>query len=260
MSWFEIAAIVVAGLWAGTINAIVGSGTLVTFPVLIAFGYPPVVATMSNAVGQVFGNVTGTWGYRKHLVGQGANLRRQLPASLAGGIVGSFLLLHLPEGTFEAIVPLLLILAIVLTLTQPYIQKWLRRRAAEAGRDAAEQTTTQRVVLIVATFLIGIYGGYFTAAQGVLLVGVMGALLPESIQRITALKNLLTLVVNVVAAAAYTFVAFHRISWAAAGLIAIGTLVGGFFGARIGQRLPAPALRGIIVVLGVVAVWRIFAG
>jgi uncharacterized membrane protein YfcA len=260
VSPLEIVLIFVAGLWAGTINAVVGSGTLVTFPTLIAFGFPPVTATMSNAVGQVPGGVSGTWGYRRELQGQGHRIKQQLPASLLGAVTGAFLLLHLPASTFEAIVPVLLVIALVLVITQPFIQRWLRRRAAAAGRDHAQQTTSQRVVLIGATYLIGVYGGYFAAAQGVLLVGVMGALLPESLQRVNALKNLLTLVVNVVAAGAYTIVAFDRINWSAAGLIAAGTLIGGYLGARVGRKLPAHVLRGIIVVLGCVAIWRILAG
>jgi uncharacterized membrane protein YfcA len=255
----EILVIFLAGIWAGTINAIVGSGTLVTFPVLIAFGFPPVTATMSNAVGQVPGGMSGTWGYRRELEGQGARIRQQLPASLLGAGTGAFLLLHLPPSTFEAIVPVLLVIALILVVTQPFIQRWLQRRAAAAGRDRAQQTLTQRIILIAATYLIGVYGGYFAAAQGVLLVGVMGALLPESLQRINALKNLLALSVNVVAATAYTIVAFDQISWSAAGLIAAGTLIGGFVGARIGRRLPAFALRAVIVVLGLVAIWRILS-
>ena len=259
MSSFEIIVIFLAGVWAGTINAVVGSGTLVTFPILIAFGFPPVTATMSNAVGQVPGGVSGTWGYRRELKGQGHRIRQQLPASLLGAVTGAYLLLHLPPTTFEAVVPVLLVMALILVITQPFIQRWLRRRAAAAGRDRAEQTTTQRIVLIGATYLIGVYGGYFAAAQGVLLVGVMGAMLPESLQRVNALKNLLSLGVNVVAATAYTIVAFHQISWPAAGLIAAGTLIGGFIGARVGRRLPAPVLRAVIVVLGCAAIWRILA-
>ncbi len=259
MSPLEIVLIFAAGLWAGTINAMVGSGTLVTFPVLIAFGFPPLTATMSNAVGQVPGGVSGTWGYRRELRGQGRRIRQQLPASLLGAITGAFLLLHLPPTTFEAVVPVLLAIAVILVIVQPFIQRALTRRAAAAGRDRAAQTRTQLIVLIGATYLIGVYGGYFAAAQGVLLVGVMGALLPESLQRVNALKNLLSLSVNVVAATAYTIVAFDQISWPAAGLIAAGTLIGGFIGARVGRRLPAVALRAVIVVLGCVAIWRILA-
>ncbi len=257
MSALEVSLIFLAGLWAGAINAVVGSGTLVTFPVLIAFGFPPRVATMSNGIGQVAGGLSGSWGYRRELKGQARHVRRQLPASVLGAVTGAYLLLHLPASTFETVVPVLLIIAIVLVVVQPYIQRWLQRRAARSGRDGSAMSRGRMVLVILATYLIGVYGGYFAAAQGVLLVGVLGALLPESLQRVNALKNVLSLGVYVVAAAAYTIVAFREISWAAAGLIAAGTLCGGFVGARYGRRLPAPALRGIIVALGVVAIWRL---
>jgi uncharacterized membrane protein YfcA len=259
MSALEIVLIFIAGVWAGTINTIVGSGTLVTFPALIAFGFPPRVATMSNAIGQVAGGLSGTWGYRRELVGQKRNITQQMPASLLGALTGAYLLLHLPATTFEMVVPVLLVLAIVLVIGQPFLQRSMRRRAAAAGRVNGEMTTGRSVVVILSTYLIGVYGGYFAAAQGVMLVAVMGALLPESLQRVNALKNVLSLTTNIVAAAAYTIVAFDEISWPAAGLIAAGTLCGGFIGARIGRKLPPVALRTIIVVLAVVAIWRILA-
>ena len=251
--------ILLAGVGAGTINTIVGSGTLITFPTLIAFGYPPVVATMSNAIGLVPGGVSGTWGYRRELEGQGKRLRWQLPGSFLGALTGAWLLLHLPEKTFVAVVPVLLVLALVLVVFQTRIQRFARQRSAAAGRDHAVMTRSRMVWLVVATFGAGVYGGYFAAAQGILLVGLMGALLPENIQRINGAKNLLTLVVNVVAASAYAIVAHDRISWEAAGLIAVGSLIGGFIGATVGRRLPPLALKTAIVVLGIVAIWRILA-
>lgn len=260
MSLLEIVVIFVAGLWAGTINTIVGSGTLVTFPTLIAFGFQPRVATMTNAIGQIAGGISGSWGYRRELVGQRKNIRQQLPASLLGSITGAYLLLHLPASTFETVVPILLGLAVVLVIVQPIVQRWLKARAAAKGQSEDSMTKGRTVAVIAATYLIGIYGGYFAAAQGVLLVGVMSVLLTESLQRVNALKNVLSLATNVVAATAYTVVGFHQISWAAAGLIAAGTLTGGFIGARIGRKLPPTVLRAIIVVLGLVAIWRILAG
>jgi uncharacterized membrane protein YfcA len=259
LSALEIVLIFVAGVWAGTINTIVGSGTLVTFPTLIAFGIPPRVATMSNAVGQIAGGLSGSWGYRRELVGQAKHIRQQLPASLLGGITGAYLLLHLPASTFEQVVPVLLVLAIVLVITQPYIQRYMRQRSARNGRDQSDMTHAQTAIVIGATYLIGVYGGYFAAAQGVMLVAVLGALLPESLQRVNALKNVLSLCVNVVAAAAYTIVAFHQINWLASGLIAAGTLCGGFIGARVGRKLSPVVLRSIIVTLAVVAIWRILS-
>jgi uncharacterized membrane protein YfcA len=246
-----------AGLGAGAINALVGSGTLITFPTLVALGYPPVTSTMSNAVGLVAGSVSGTWGYRAELGGQWNRLRWQLPASLCGAMLGAYLLLHLPEKVFLKVVPVLLVLALVLVVIGPWIQSWARRRAEEAGRSPEHITPGRMAVLVLGTFGIGVYGGYFTAAQGILLVGMMGALLPESVQRMNAAKNLMTLVVNVVAAVAYTAVAFDRISWPAAGVIAAGSLVGGFIGAHYGRRLPPNVLRATIVVVGLIGLYRL---
>ncbi len=259
VSVVEIVVVFLAGVGAGTINAVVGSGTLVTFPTLVAFGYPPVVATMSNAIGLVPGSASGTWGYRRELEGQGPRLRWQLPASLFGSVIGAWLLLHLPETTFKKVVPVLLILALVLVVVQPRMQIWVRRRAEAEGRDHRVLGRGRFAALIIGTFLVGIYGGYFAAAQGILLIGVMGALLPETMQRMNAAKNLLSLVVNVVAALAYTIVAFDRIAWGAAGLIALGSLIGGFVGAHYGRRLSPVALRICIVVLGVIALWRLYS-
>ena len=252
-------AVLLAGVGAGAINAVVGSGTLFTFPVLLSLGFPPVTATMSNAIGLVPGSVSGTWGYRKELAGQGQRVLRLVPASLVGAITGAWLLLHLPAETFEAVVPVLLVLALVLVVTQTRIQRALARRR---GRRAAVGTESEGrgVVAFLATYLIGCYGGYFAAAQGILLVGALGALIPETLQRINALKNLLALIVNTVAASTYAIVAFDRVSWTAAGLIAAGSLVGGFLGASLGRRLSPAVLRGAIVVLGIVGIWRILVG
>jgi uncharacterized protein len=246
-----------AGFGAGAINALVGSGTLITFPTLVALGYPPVTSTMSNAVGLVAGSVSGTWGYRAELRGQWDRLRWQIPASLAGAVLGAYLLLHLPEKVFIRIVPVLLVLALVLVVIGPWIQSWARRRAEEAGRSPEHITSARMTVLVLGTFAVGVYGGYFTAAQGILLVGVMGALLPESVQRMNAAKNLLTLVVNLVAAVAYTLVAFDRISWPVAGVIAVGSLLGGVVGARYGRQLSSNALRATIVVVGLIGLYRL---
>lgn len=262
MSGLDAALILLAGVAAGTINAVVGSGTLVTFPVLIALGYPPVTSTMSNAVGLVLGGVSGTWGYRRELVGQGRRLLWQAIAAVIGALIGAYLLLHLPEDAFETVVPYLIVGAITLVVVQPLLQRRLRGPAPEltAGAGAGPVAAPSRrvlAVLIFATFLIGIYGGYFTAAQGILQVGVMGVLLTDHLQRINAAKNLLSLLVNVVAAATYTLVAFDRVNWAVAGLIAGGSLVGGVLGSSLGRRLSPNVLRAAIVVLGLVALLRI---
>ena len=200
--------VMLAGVGAGAINSLVGSGTLITFPTLVALGVPPVTATMSNAIGLVAGGVSGTLGYRAELAGQWRRLRWQIPASVTGAMIGAFLLLHLPEKVFIQIVPVLLVLALILVIAGPRIQAFARRRAEAAGRSADHVSTARMAALVLGTFAVGIYGGYFTAAQGILLIGVMGALLPEDVQRMNAAKNLLSLLVNIVAAIAYTLVAF----------------------------------------------------
>ena len=249
--------IALAGVWAGAINSLVGSGTLITFPTLVALGFPPVTATMSNAIGLVAGGLTSTLGYRAELAGQWDRLRWQIPASLTGAVIGAYLLLHLPERVFIRIVPVLLILALILVVLGPRIQAYARRRAEEAGRSAAHVSPRRMAALVFGTFAVGIYGGYFTAAQGILLIGVMGALLPEDLQRMNAAKNLLTWLVNIVAAVGYTLVAFDRISWTAAGLIAAGSLIGGWLGSRYGRRLSPNALRAVIVVVGLIGLYRL---
>src|SRR6478609_2954871 len=173
MSTLEIVVIFLAGVGAGMINAVVGSGTLVTFPTLVAFGLPPVCVTMSNAVGLVPGSASGTWGYRRELKGQGPRLRWQIPASFCGALIGAYLLLHLPETVFKKVVPVLLVVALILVVIQPRLQIAIRRRAEAAGRDHDVVGRGRFAALIIGTFLVGIYGGDFAAAQGILLVGVM---------------------------------------------------------------------------------------
>ena len=259
MSVLDMVLIALAGVGAGAINAVVGSGTLITFPTLVALGFPPVTATMSNAVGLVAGGVSGTWGYRRELRGQWSRLRWQIPASFVGAGCGAWLLLHLPEKVFLQIVPVLLILALVLVVVGPRIQSWAKRRAEASGQSLDHVSAARMTAVVAATFAVGVYGGYFTAAQGILLIAAMGALLPEDMQRMNAAKNLLSLVVNVVAAVAYTVVAFDRISWVAAGLIAVGSLIGGFVGAHFGRRLSPNVLRAVIVVVGLIGLWRLLS-
>lgn len=261
MSTWELVVIALAGVAAGAINAVVGSGTLVTFPTLVAFGVPPVSATMSNAIGLVAGGVSGTWGYRRELVGQWPQLRSQIPASFLGALLGCFLLMHLPETVFESVVPVLLVAALILVVAQPAIGRWAAERAGVAEPSADSEgtslTPTRVVTLFVATFAVGVYGGYFTAAQGILLIAVMGVIVPGDLQRMNAAKNLLALIVNVVAAVTYTIVAFDRINWVVAALIAVGSLLGGVVGARYGRRLTPTALRVVIVAVGLIGLWRL---
>ena len=250
MTGWEMLAVAAAGVAAGGINAVVGSGTLVSFPVLLAVGLPPVPATISNSLGLVAGNLSGSIGYRRELRGQRGLLLRLLPASVLGALTGAFLLLHLPAATFEAVVPVLIGIAVLLVALQPLVQRKLPARTGTSvpiggGRLAA---------LFAGAYATGTYGGYFAASQGVLQIGIFGLLLRESLQRLNALKNVLTMTVNAVAAGAYVVVATDRIDWWAAGLLAVGSLVGGAVSSRYGRRLPSAVLRTAIVVLGVVAI------
>ncbi|MFW0782968.1 sulfite exporter TauE/SafE family protein [Gordonia sp. CPCC 206044] len=257
MTAWELLAVFAAGIGAGAINAVVGSGTLITFPTLVAFGVPPVSATISNAIGLVAGGVSGTWGYRRELAGQWPQLRWQIPASFLGAIVGCWLLLHLPETVFEAVVPVLLVAALVLVVAQPAIARWVGHRVGVPGHHRTTLSGPRIAAMVTATFAVGVYGGYFTAAQGILLMGALGVIVPDDLQRMNAAKNLLALVVNVVAAVTYALVAFDRIHWDAALLIAAGSLIGGFAGARYGRRLSPTALRAVIVVVGLIGLWRL---
>ncbi|WP_309130214.1 sulfite exporter TauE/SafE family protein [Brevibacterium sp.] len=267
MEWWQIALIVVAGVGAGGINAVVGSGTLITFPALVAFGVPPVVATMSNAVGLVPGNITSSLGYREELRGQWRRILGFVPASILGSLTGAYLLLHLPEDAFETIVPVLLVVALIMVVGQPALSRYLKerslRRAQENGTSASvaevgDPLGTGRYILtLIVVFLTAIYGGYFAAAQGIILIALLGLILPDDLQRLNGLKNVLVLVVNTVSATTYIIVGHDRINWIAVICVAVGSLVGGYFGARIGRKFSPVLLRTIIVVLGLVAIWRI---
>ncbi|WP_024442044.1 sulfite exporter TauE/SafE family protein [Mycobacterium sp. UM_WGJ] len=253
----QMVLILLAGVGAGAINALVGSGTLITFPTLVTLGFAPLTATISNAIGLVAGGISSTWAYRRELRGQWDRLRWQIPGSLLGAVLGAYLLLHLPESVFNRIVPALLVGALALVVIGPKIQAVAQRRAAAEGRSTDQLSAGRLTALVIGTFVVGVYGGYFAAAQGILLVGVMGVLLPESMQRMNAAKNLLVLIVNVVAAVAYIVTAFDRISWPAAGLIAVGSLIGGYLGGHYGRRLSPNALRAVILVVGLIGLYRL---
>jgi uncharacterized membrane protein YfcA len=244
----EAVAIFAAGGAAGTINTIVGSGTLITFPVLLAFGYSPVTANVSNTIGLAPGSISGAHGYRAELGGQGSRALWLGLASFLGGITGAVLLLVLPASAFKAIVPGFIALALALVVVQP----WLTRKLA----GIHPHPLGERRGLPVALFCVGVYGGYFGAAQGILLLALLGLALPETLQRINALKNILAALTNVIAGVVFVIAASH-VSWAVAGLLAAGAIIGGQVGARIGRRLSPAVLRGIIVAVGIVAILKL---
>ena len=247
MSPIEAVLVALAGVAAGTINTVVGSGTLITFPTLLAFGVPPVTANVSNTVGLVPGSMSGVVGYRRELAGQGARVLRLGTASLLGGVAGALLLLWLPSSAFDAIVPALIALGVVLVVLGPRIQRSVAARAESRGGIPDHGVWWVWPAVAVA----GVYGGYFGAAQGVLLMAILGIGVADSMQRHTATKNVLALIVNAVAA--LVFIAVADIDWTVAGLIALGSVVGGQIGAGVGRRLPPVLLRAVIAAVGVIA-------
>ncbi|MFI9582882.1 sulfite exporter TauE/SafE family protein [Streptomyces sp. NPDC052236] len=249
LSIWEALAVFGAGIGAGTINTIVGSGTLITFPVLLATGLPPVTATVSNGLGLLPGAISGAIGYRAELKGQRALILRLSAAAAIGGISGAVLLLTLPSTAFETIVPVLVGLALVLVILQPYITKAVQRRREDNGTHAHPKGG---LLLLTGLLFASVYGGYFTAAQGIIYLSLMGMLLDESLQRLNAVKNVLAAVVNSVAAIFFLFVA--HFDWTAVLLLAVGSAIGGQLGAKVGRRLPPTALRVLVVVVGTVAI------
>jgi uncharacterized membrane protein YfcA len=250
VSFWSAVAIALAGAGAGTINTIVGSGTLLTFPTLLFFGVSPLAANVSNTVGLVAGGASGAWGYRHELTGQAPTVRRLMPLSFIGSVVGAALLLILPPSAFNAIVPALIGLALVLVVLGPRIQAW-------AARDRHEQPAWHAPAMSAGVLVAGMYGGYFGAAQGVLLMGLFSALSAEPLQRLNGYKNVLALVVNLVAALLFVVFAREHIDWLVVLLIAGGSLLGGVIGARLGRRLRPSVLRAVIVVIGLVAVVKL---
>lgn len=245
-----MAAIFLAGIAAGTINTVVGSGTLITFPTLLAFGVPPVTANVSNNIGLVPGSISGAIGYRRELAGQRSRLIRLGCASALGGVLGALLLLGLPAQAFGSIVPVLIALGCLLVLFQPTIS---RRVARTHPRSPGHQDATREVPpwVWVLVLIAGIYGGYFGAAQGVLLMAIMGIGIQDSLQRLNGAKNVLAGLVNAVAA--LVFIGVAEVAWGVVALIAGGSVIGGQLGAKIGRRLPPLVLRLLVVSVGVVA-------
>jgi uncharacterized protein len=248
LTLLEAIAVFAAGVAAGGINAVVGSGSLITFPTLLAFGVPPVLANVSNNVGLVPGSASGSFGYRRELAGQRGRLLRLGAASAVGSAIGATLLLTLPASTFDIVVAVLILIACALVISQPRLNGWLaaRRRKAHPHGGGA---------LLAGIGASGVYGGYFGAAQGVLVIGLMGIFLDEPLQRINGLKNVLTGIVNGVAA--ILFIALTHVDWALAGLIAAGSVIGGLIGSRVGRRLPPMALRVIVVIIGLISVVKL---
>lgn len=248
MSAAEALAIFAAAVAAGGINAVVGSGSLITFPTLLAFGFPAVIANVSNNVGMVSGNLSGAVGYRRELAGQRPRLIRLGVFAAAGSLAGAVLLLSLPASAFTLIVPVLILVACVLVIVQPRLNAWMTAR--RAARDVQGSP-----VLAAGMLVSGAYGGYFGAAQGVLVIGLLGSFLDDDLQRVNAAKNVLVAMVN--ATAALVFILFAQVNWVVVLLIAAGSTAGGLLGARLGRRLPPLALRIFVVIIGVISAMKL---
>ncbi len=247
-------AVLLAGVAAGAINTIVGSGSLVTFPTLLAVGFSPLVANVSNTVGLVPGSFSGVIGYRREMVGQRQRAVPLLVAAGLGGLTGGLLLLLLPAEAFARIVPILILVACGLVIVQPRVARWVAERRRGAGRDESHGGR----VLAAGVYLTGIYGGYFGAAQGVILIALLSILIADDLQRLNGLKNAIAVVINGVAAV--LFIALAPVAWLPALLLAVGSTVGGQIGATIGRRLSPLVLRVTIVVVGVAVALKLLIG
>jgi uncharacterized protein len=271
----DAAFVLLAAVGAGAMNAVVGAGTLITFPTLLALGFPPVVANVSNTVGLVPGSVAAAYGYRATLVGRGPLLRRLVVASSLGGIVGAVLLLALPPGAFELVVPPLLLLSGLLAAVQPRVARWVvaRREAAAGSHGGSHESSgagstpapasaggdpgTLRAgpLLLGGIAATGVYGGYFGAAQGVILLALLGVFVGGAMQEVNGIKNVLAGIANLVSA--LLFIAIADVDWRVAGLVAVGATIGGGLGGRYGRRLPSGVLRALVVTIALVAaVWQ----
>jgi uncharacterized protein len=228
---------------------VVGSGTLITFPILLAFHYAPVTANVSNTIGLVPGSASGAFGYRRELAGQRRRAVPLVSCSITGGVVGAVLLLTLPASAFKDIVPFFIAIALVLIVFQKRINSLLgdRRRAAHEGLNPAAA---------IGSFFAGIYGGYFGAAQGILLMAIYGLTIDDELQRLNAVKIIAAGAVNLVSGIVFVFAA--HVAWGPACLIAGGSVLGGVLGARYGRTLPPDALRALIVLVGIFAIIRLF--
>ena len=245
-------AIAVVGFMAGAINAVAGSGSLLTFPTLLALGYSPLVANVSNSVGLTFGNVSASFGYRRELSGQRRRALGLGLCSLVGGVGGAILLLDLPHQVFRLIVPALVVFAVVLLLFQPRLAKL---RAARQQRRESAQEERHGPLLPAAVLATAVYGGYFGAAQGVILIAALGVFIDDTLQRLNGLKNVLAATAN--GAASIVFIIRAPIAWEAALVIAAASILGGQLGAGIGRRLPPAVLRWVVIVGGLAAVAKL---
>lgn len=230
-----------AGLVAGVLNAVAGGGSLVTFPALVLVGLPPLAANVTNSVAVWPGYIGTMLGYRAELAGQRGRVLGLAVTALLGGGTGAALLLTTPASVFEAVVPVLVIGASVLLAVQTVVTRWVQGLPGSAGGHRSP-------LLHVALFLAAVYGGYFGGALGVILLAVLAVFLADPLQRLNALKSVMSFLVSTVALVAFAL--FGPVDWLSVAVIAPASLLGGYFGARVARRLNATVLRAVVVVFG----------
>jgi uncharacterized protein len=241
MSASHALVIVLGGVGAGIFNGVAGGGSLISFPILLGLGYPALTANITNTIGIWPGYVASAAGFRREIGDQSNRLLRLSPVALAGGIAGALLLLTTSSATFDDVVPWLVLGASVLFAAQPALRRALDRGSAHPR--------TRPALMVVGVFAASVYGGYFGAAMGVMFLAVLGLALPVSLAHTSGLRAVLSMVVNGVAAV--VFLVHGGLAWDAVGYLALGSLVGGFLGARLALALPVSALRVVVVVIGV---------
>ncbi|XVX22166.1 sulfite exporter TauE/SafE family protein [Actinomycetota bacterium] len=242
-----------AGVGAGFVVSAVGAGSLVSFPLLLSIGLPPVAANVTNTVGLVPGGITGSLGFRRELAGHGALVKRVALTSGIGALLGAVLLLAAPSTVFDSVVPWLVLFAATLVGIQPLLSRWLKLH----HRTEPEEPRLSGPLSAVAT-AIGVYGGYFGAGQGVMLVGFLALGLPVPMTVVNGLKNVAVLAANVVGSV--IFILAGPIVWSVAALVAAGSFVGGWAGAHVGRRLPPNVFRALVVVFGYIVGIRLLLG
>ncbi|MDH4381181.1 MAG: sulfite exporter TauE/SafE family protein [Gammaproteobacteria bacterium] len=241
MQPLDFALVAAAAFAAGMVNALAGGGTLITFPVMTAVGIPPVMANVTNAVALCPGYFGGTWAQRKDLAGQGARLKLLLPLGALGGVLGAWLLLASGEKLFRALVPWLILGASALLAAQDPLRRWLIKRGRPAG-DA-------RLGAALPIASAAVYGGYFGAGLGVVMLATLGLTLDDSLNRLNAVKQALSFVINI--AAALFFLGSDQVLWPVVGVMAVAALAGGSLGGRLASVIPAARLRLLVIAIGV---------
>jgi uncharacterized membrane protein YfcA len=234
----------IAAVAAGLINALAGGGSLITFPTLMAVGIPPVMANVTNTVALCPGYLGATLAQKKDLHGQQKRIRLLLPSAVIGGIIGGILLLNSSDKVFERLIPFLILLAAALLAFQDTLRSWLQRRQGDENGHIPE------IFAVLPIALASIYGGYFGAGLGVIELAILGLFLKDNLTRLNALKQLLSLVVNV--AASWFFLFSNQVYWSAAIVVAIGSLIGGLLGGKIARIISPSYLRQTVVILSII--------